>query len=105
MLEWISEAEALPPVAQEVLYTRPHEFDRFWRIAVAMILIRYEGAQPHPVKIGDKRPVTFWWGFGRSQETLLLNGTGYWAKMTGLPLPPGAQHTHIRGGDYITKTV
>ena len=104
LLLWISEAEALPRIAQHVLFAVPRQMGEFWDISVARLLARHEAVLPIPIKRGDRWASDYYWNrdhFGR--DSCLVTGNGWWASMVDLPLPPGAEHEHIRGFDCITQ--
>lgn len=93
MLKWISEADALPPIAQPVLLMHPRQSGEFWETEVACILVHHEDVRPKPVKPGDQWPTEYYWAGSRSGDNIcLVTGNGFWALMNELPLPPGAEH-------------
>lgn len=102
-LTWVSESAALPLVAQSVLLMTPRRAGEFWNINIACILIRYEGVLPRPVEAGAAWPVDYWWGTGPAREIVMVTGNGWWAPLSSLPLPPGAEHRSERGYDYIAQ--
>lgn len=104
MLKWISEADDLPPIAQPVLFMHPRQFGEFWDMHVACILVRYEGVVPRPVKPGSRWPTEYWWGAKRGEGAdNLVTGNGWWARLDGLPLPPGAEHATDREFHYFAQ--
>lgn len=103
-MKWISEGEALPAIAQNVLVATPRQSGEFWDIVVACILVRHEGVVPQPVSPGARWPVDFYWGFARRpNDNFIVTGNGWWASMTEIDLPPGAEHQQIRGFDCIAQ--
>src|ERR1700677_4775989 len=99
-IEWISEADRLPRIGQDVLVlvATPCKMGDFWDIRVGSLLVRHEDVVPLPVKPGDQWPVDFHWSFDQ-----LVTGNGWWASMTALPLPPNAKHETIRGYHCIVQ--
>lgn len=92
MLEWISEEERLPIIAQRVLLLSPRQGGEWWDPRIAMILVRHEGVVPHPVRKGEVWPVDFFWNYGGQQQTALVTGNAFWASLENINLPPGAEH-------------
>jgi len=105
MLEWISEGEALPIVGQTVLLASPRQFDKFWDIRSAMILVRHEAVVPRPIVAGDDWPTDYYWALEKgNRDTRLVTGNNWWASLAEIPLPPGARHTSDRlGYNYIEQ--
>ena len=101
---WQSEEDALPNIAQPVFLAYPRQMGEFWDIYVARILTRCEGVSPVPVKRGTDWPTNYWWSIGRGDDNhLLVTGNSWWAPMTGIALPPHAEHLNIRGDDCIVQ--
>lgn len=104
MLEWISEADALPPIALPVLFMHPRQSAEFWSVCVAQLLVRHEGVVPQPVKPGSRWPVDFFWSRSISRhDPVLVTGNGWWSPLSHIPLPPGAQHVGHGAGSYIRQ--
>lgn len=104
-MNWISEAEQLPPIAQHVLLIHPRQAGEFWDMYVAQLLVQYEGVAPRPVPKGSKWPSAYYWQTGRNRDNMLLvTGNSYWALFDGLPLPPGAKHVTDREFHYIAQS-
>lgn len=113
-LQWISEEERLPIVAQRVLLLSPRQGGGWWDPRLAQILIRYEEVVPHPVRKGDAWPVNFHWSWGGGNTNIaLVTGNAWWASLEEINLPPGAEHyadKHTRaikqadGFQYIVPT-
>jgi hypothetical protein len=104
-ITWISEAERLPDIAQDVLFLHAHG-DGFFKVAVACILVAHEGVQPRPADPEGKAPTDFWWNIGGSaagRHVHLATGKYWWAPLTELNLPAGAEHRNSRGMDYIVR--
>jgi hypothetical protein len=101
MLKWISEADALPPIAQPVFLMTPRQSGDFWDMSVACILVDYEGVRPRPIKPGDQWPTTYRWGRTYGGDLIsLVTGNAWWALMNEIPLPPGAEHaSRVAFGD------
>jgi hypothetical protein len=57
-----------------------------------MVLVRYEGVVPLPVRKGTRWPVDYFWSDGRTNSNVLITGNAYWASLDGINLPPGAEH-------------
>jgi hypothetical protein len=106
MINWISEESALPHVGEVVLRCHPRQFEEFWNMDVAQLLIRHEGVIPIPVPRGSKWPIDYYWcRRGETRSTSLVTGNGWWARFEGLPLPPMAEHRRGRRGEhYIAQT-
>lgn len=106
-IEWKSEAEALPDIAETVLLATPRQFGDVWDIRTAKLLISHEGVLPLPVMAGKKWPTNYWWGVGHGNgEPVLVTGNSWWAKLDKIPLPPGAAHATGQMGDtYIAQPV
>lgn len=93
MLDWISEGERLPPIAQKVLLLKPRQGGGWWDPCVAMILVRHEGVAPYPIRKGDRWPVDFFWAHGPGDRShVLVTGNAFWASLESINLPPGAEH-------------
>lgn len=102
MLNWISEAERLPKVAQSVLLLTPRQAGEWWDISVARILIQHEGVTPMPVNAGAKWPTSYWWSrFHR--DTCLVTGNAFWASLEHINLPLGAEHHFLNGFSNIKQ--
>lgn len=91
-LEWISEEDRLPIIAQRVLLLTPRQGGGWWDPRIMMILVRHEGVIPSPVRKGSRWPVEYFWSDGRTTSTVLVTGNGYWASLESINLPPGAEH-------------
>lgn len=92
-IEWISEADALPMIAQRVLYMSPRQSGEFWDTQVARLLCRHEAVVPMPVKPGGEWPTSYYWSLDHwGKDNSIVTGNGYWAYMDGIALPPGAEH-------------
>lgn len=103
-MRWISEAEALPPVAQKILLAHPRQTGEFWDLCTAQLLIQYEGVAPVPVKRGDRWPTTYWWSASKDTgATYLVTGNSWWTLLDTIPLPPGAMHKLDREFHYIAQ--
>ena len=103
-MEWFSEAEKLPMIAEDVLLASPRQFDDFWDLRVMCILVRYEGVVPAPVPKGTKWPVDYYWGSGSNvRDTRLISGNAWWARLDKITLPPGAVHDWGRRGDHFLR--
>jgi hypothetical protein len=103
-MKWISEAEQLPKIAQEVLLAVPRQGGEFWDLKVAQLLVRHEDVAPHPVKTGSRWPVDWWWSWNRDGgASVLVTGNSWWALLDDIPLPPGAEHKTDRGFHYIAQ--
>lgn len=105
MLDWVSEEDRLPPIAQTVLVALPRRSDPLWDIRVGYVFVRHEGVAPHPVKRGDRWPVDFFWGFAPGhRDTSLITGNGFWSSLSSINLPPGAAHSFARGQHWIAQS-
>lgn len=105
MIAWISEREALPPVAQQVLLATPRQTSEFWDLAVARLLVRHEGVVPLPVEPGARWPTDYYWQRGQfGRDHSLVTGNGWWALLDQIPLPPGAAHRNINGFHCLIQT-
>ena|SRR5882757_6504880 len=106
-MKWISEAEALPEIAQTVLLAHPRQHDQFLDITTAKLLVQYEGVVPVPVAKGSKWPSTYYWetnhGGSVKSHPYLVSGNSWWTLMDSIPLPPGAEHRLERGHHYIAQ--
>jgi len=103
-VKWVSESERLPKIAQKVLLAHPRQFDNFWDIKVAQLLVSYEGVVPRPVPRGSKWATEYWWDSSRDgREINLITGNSWWALFDQIPLPPGAEHAHERGYHFISQ--
>lgn len=97
-LNWISEGDDLPPIAQPVLLCVPRQHEEFWDLRVACILVRHEGVVPIPVKAGSTWPTNYYWGSparSTSNETRLVTGNAWWAFYDAINLPPRALHSRM----------
>ncbi|HEY1394750.1 hypothetical protein [Roseateles sp.] len=104
MLDWKSEGEMLPQIAQCVLLATPRQFDGFWDICVAQLLVRHEDVSPAPVRAGDPWPTDFYWCRSISgRDTMIVTANGWWTSLANIPLPPGAAHASERGFDYVRQ--
>lgn len=104
MLKWISEAEALPPIGQPVLFIDPRQAGEHWDANVACILVDHEAVFPRPVKPGDQWPTQYRWARTYGGDLIsLVTGNGWWAWMDEIPLPPGAEHRKERGQHWIAQ--
>lgn len=103
-LKWISESEALPPIGQPVLFMDPRQADSFWDIAVAHLAARHEDVRPQPVEPGSVWPTEYHWASDRAgRDITLVTGNGWWARLDGIELPPGANHETIRDFHCIAQ--
>ena len=102
-IKWISEADELPHVGETVLLCAPRQHTEFWDIRTACILIRHEGVTPVPVKAGSRWPRDYYWGARRGDETTMVTGNSYWARLDAIELPPGAEHRTERGQHFIAQ--
>jgi hypothetical protein len=106
-MKWISESEALPPIAQTVLLAHPRQAGEFWDITTARLLVRYEGVVPRPVPKGSRWPAEYWWEANRGGSAqsypFLVSGNSWWALLDDIPLPPGAEHRTESGQHYIVQ--
>lgn len=106
-MKWISEAEQLPPIAQNVLLAVPRQFVEFWDLTTAKLLVQYEGVTPLPISKGQKWPTTYWWernhGGSIKRHPCLITGNAWWTLLDAIPLPPGAEHRTERGHHYIAQ--
>ena len=104
-MNWTSEREALPPIAQDVLLAYPRQFNEFWDFSVSRILVRHEDVMLELPVEGERASTGFWWeGGGKGRDMILVTGRAWGAPLTGLTLPPGAMHQRIRDFDCIVKT-
>lgn len=106
-MKWISEAEALPQIAQVVLLAHPRQGGTAWDITTAQLLVQYEGVIPRPVPKGSKWPTTYYWETNRGgsvqSHPFLVSGNSWWALLDDIPLPPGAEHRTERGYHYVAQ--
>lgn len=107
MMKWISEAEALPKIAQVVLLAHPRQGGEFWDITTARLLVQYDGVAPSPVTKGSRWPTTYYWetnhGGSANSYPYIVSGNSWWALLDGISLPPGAEHKSERGYHYIAQ--
>lgn len=106
-MKWISEAEALPQIAQEVLLAHPRQQGEFWDITTARLLVQHEGVAPMPVPKGAEWATTYYWetnrGGSATSHPFLITGNSWWTLMDDIPLPPGAEHMFERGYHYVAQ--
>ena len=103
-IEWISETTELPKVAHSVLLATPRQFDEFWDIRHAQLLIGHEGVVPGPIPAGSRWRSDQYWQVGRRQgEIVLITGNSWWSHINQIPLPPGAEHRTRNGQHLIVK--
>jgi hypothetical protein len=107
MLEWISEAEALPPIAEKVLLAHPRQSGEVWDIETARLLARHEDVRPLPIQPGGQWPTDFYWSRCEHGSTILVTGNGWWARLDRIVLPPGAEQAYgpagLGGGHYVRQ--
>lgn len=108
-MKWISEAEALPKIAQLVLLAHPRQQGEFWDITTAKMLVQYEGVVPVPVAKGSRWPTTYYWesnhGGSFQSHPYLITGNSWWSLLDDISLPPGAEHLMERGYCYVAQPV
>lgn len=106
-MDWFSEAEKLPEIAETVMLASPRSSGDFWDLRLAMILVRHEGVVPMPVPNESKTPVDFYWApDGDIRKSRLVTGRQWWARLDTINLPPGAEHARGRRGEhFIRQTV
>lgn len=104
-MKWISESEALPPIAQLVLFAHPRQQGEFWDITTAQLLARYDGVVPMPVPKGSRWATEYWWetNRGATSHPFLVTGNSWWTLLDDIPLPPGAEHKVERGYHYVAQ--
>lgn len=106
VLKWISEAEALPLVAERVFLALPRQQGDFWDVFTARLLLAHEGAVPLPVKPGSRWPTQYWWGRSdQDHDNVLVTGNSWWARLDEIPLPPGAEHYFGGRGEHVILQV
>ncbi|MEM7741175.1 MAG: hypothetical protein AAF225_10285 [Pseudomonadota bacterium] len=104
-MQWISEAEQLPEVGQEVLLLVPRPNEKYADVRVMRILVSHQAVFPMPVQPGSKPPADFHWrGAGTGNDSLIrVTGYNFWASLTSMRLPDGFKHNSGRGFDWIEK--
>jgi hypothetical protein len=107
-MNWVSEAEELPPIAQPILLAAPRQGGEFWDLTTAQLLVQYEGVVPRPVPKGTRWPTTYYWernlrGGSANSHPILVTGNAWWALLDEIPLPPGAEHRSERGRHYVVQ--
>jgi hypothetical protein len=105
MLNWISEAEKLPIIAQHVLLAVPRQVGEFWDLKMAQLLVAHEDVVPLPVAKGSRWPSQWYWDSSRGGDryVTLVTGNAWWALLNEINLPPGAEHRSERGYYYIAQ--
>lgn len=104
-MQWISEQDRLPPIAQNVLCAFPRQFGEFWDLKTCSILVRHEGVYPAPVLAGDRWPTDYYWSQGNpAKDSRLVTGNAWWMLLCDIPLPPGAQHS-VEHGCHTVRQV
>jgi hypothetical protein len=106
-VKWISESEALPPIAQTVLLAHPRQSGEFWDITTAKLLVDYDGVVPLPIAKGSRWPTAYHWetnhGGSVKSHPYLVTGNSWWTLLDDIPLPPGAEHKIDRSYHYIAQ--